>query len=166
MIDPTSTRGITSLYYITCQMNVRTQLKDNLRMRFQRQTESIRWGGSPAAEVPLNTSHSYNKKTIPQRNCQKSKTTNRNGDHVKIPANRTPFAAGFIRGHVTPRVWGLAPVFTVRVAVHGSNFLIKAPRPSPSPSLLPRLGTPCWALKCKSALVRIADELRPFMGFQ
>lgn len=39
----------------------------------------------------------------------------------------------------TPRVWGLALLFTIWVAVHGSNFLIKAPRassetPRPTPT--------------------------------
>lgn len=29
-----------------------------------------------------------------------------------------------------------------------------------------RWGTTCWALKCKSAVVRIADELRSFVAFQ
>lgn len=38
--------------------------------------------------------------------------------------------------YLTPRVWGLALLFTIRVAVHDSNFLIKAPQPSSKSPLL------------------------------
>lgn len=65
-------------------------------MRVLRQTErweelSIRRRGSAAAEVPVSTSESYTKKTIPPLNCQKNKTRKQHGSHVKIPAREFPF---------------------------------------------------------------------------
>jgi len=87
---------------------------------------------------------------------------------VKIPATEYTFSHSLDVGYLTPKAWGLAPaVYCPGGSPSALISLIKKPRnnlprdPSSPPWLL---GTTCWALKCKSVLVRIADELRSFVA--
>lgn len=126
----------------------------------------IRWAGSTASKALIGTSDSYNKKTILQLDGPISKfKKNKAAPMWNFPQHNSTFHPLHVEGS-TPRVWGLALLFTIWVAVRGSNFLIKAPPASSETPLLPLFGTTCWALKCKSVVVRIADELRSFMAFQ
>lgn len=93
---------------------------------------SIRWGGSTATKVLISTSDYYNEKTILQLNCQKTKQENKTTTMWKFPQQNSLFHPLYV-GYLTPNVWGLALLFTIRVAVHGCNLLIKAPQPSSKP---------------------------------
>ncbi len=104
--------------------------------RTNREMRDERWvsGGQEvqATKVLISTSDSYNKKTILQLNCQKTKQENETATMWKFPQQNPLFYPRHVF-YLTPRVWGLALLFTIRVAVHGSNFLIKAPQPSSKP---------------------------------